>query len=288
MRHSVYAIYASIVIVFLLIYLIYLHIYARQIVSYEMFSNNSGDIHIFQKFHHGDCMFTCVYLQSIIDFINNSPRKIYFYINRDYIKQMQEFISSPNIILKPLEEKPDDAYDIWIGHHFNQENKGNFNEVLVLTHNVFAEKFNFPKMKEFTYEDPDLLERYERLNDTCKNVDILIINSEPKSGQYVYNKNEWDALVRRLHRKYKIVTTLKVDNIPCTRDYDYSLKDIAAISTHAKYMICVNTGPIVACFNAYTLKNVIRIFVFDINNRYSYPNVTHVSNISDLDAHFPI
>jgi hypothetical protein len=47
-----------------------------------------------------------------------------------------------------------------------------------------------------------------------------------------------------------------VDDIACTLNEGLTLKDIAAISGHVKYIIAVNTGPLVGCFNKMAFENV--------------------------------
>ena len=44
------------------------------------------------------------------------------------------------------------------------------------------------------------------------------------------------------------------------------MQDIGAISTHAKYIIGVHTGPVTACFNSTTHANVKKWILFADNN----------------------
>ena len=120
------------------------------------------------------------------------------------------------------------------------------------------------------------------MKEKYKNIDILYINSVPKSGQFNYIKDNWNYLARILQKKYKIITTTKVDNINCTMDDNLFVKDIAAISTKAKIIIAVNSGVVPGLLNIYTLKNVKKVYIFDDNVFYSYPNFESKKKLCDI------
>ena len=86
-----------------------------------------------------------------------------------------------------------------------------------------------------------------------------------------------------MNEKYKIVTTKKVDEkILCTRDDNLRIKDIGSISTRVKVVIAINTGPIVALYNKFTLMNVKKFYIFADNIYYSYPNFEMKKKITDI------
>jgi len=140
--------------------------------------------------------------------------------------------------------------------------------------NVLGKNIGFPKIKEFSYTDKDLLKRYNNFPQKYRDNEILIINSKPRSNQYDLEKNKkgFVAMIRVLAKKYKVITTEKVSGIPCTRDGSLTLKDIAAISTHAKYIIAINTGPLTGCLNTYALKKVKGWFILDTLMPFIYDN----------------
>ena len=139
---------------------------------------------------------------------------------------------------------------------------------------VLAKKLGFPAMRKFVYTDPKLLEIHDNFPLKYQNVDVLIINSTPRSNQYDLEKNrkEFNNMIYKLHKNNKIVITEKLDDIPCTRDNKLTIKDIGAISTHAKYIIAINTGPFIACLNSYAFKHVKKWFEFDDNMPFKYPH----------------
>jgi hypothetical protein len=139
-------------------------------------------------------------------------------------------------------------------------------------------------MDNFYNEDDSLIIDYNNLKDIYKDIDILIINSLPFSNQYFLDITEWDNLVIYLNKKYKIVTTRKVKCIPCTLDDKLTIKKIAAISTKSKIIIAINTGPSTAIFNNFTLNYCKKIYMFDINNKYTtIPQLENVELINEID-----
>ena len=138
------------------------------------------------------------------------------------------------------------------------------------------------KMDKFEYDDPTLLTLYDNLLDKYKDIDILIINSIPLSKQYHYVESEWESYITELNKQFNIATTKKVDGVKCTLDDNYTTLDIAAISTRAKVIIAINTGPFAPLLNTYTLNNVRKVFIFDQNRYYSYPHFENKNKIDEI------
>jgi hypothetical protein len=131
-----------------------------------------------------------------------------------------------------------------------------------------------------------LLDIHEKLDDKFKNVDILMLNAEPQSGQLTaYNKGQFDELARALNQKYRIVTTSLVDaSIPCSMEAGLALQDIGAISTHAKYVFGVNSGPLIPCFNSHAKANVRKWILLD-NSPFKFDDINYSvsSTIPDIN-----
>ena len=224
----------------------------------------------------GDSLFVMVYLYSIKDYLEKNNIQINFYIRSKFLNDIKEF-SSKNINFFDIDNKPDDAINAWIGYDQPEvllvfDKQSCWMSFLSKTLTNIGKQMNLPPMDNFTYTDPDLLDRYNSLDKKYKNIDILIINGRPFTNQIEYNKDEWDSFIKKLSSSYNIVTTDKVDTIKSTRDDNLSVKNIAAISTHAKYIIAINTGPMVACLNTYALKNVKKWYIFDKNVSYMRAN----------------
>jgi hypothetical protein len=159
-----------------------------------------------------------------------------------------------------------------------------YNSYYKIFFNNVLKKLYIPlKIDRFFYNDDNLLTRFDNIPDKYKNFDILIINSQPLSGQYNYNKDEWDNYIISLNdNNFKILTTTKVENILCTYDDNLTIKDIASLSTKAKVIIAINSGVVPGLLNIYTLQNVKHFYIFDTNCYYSYPNFENKININDI------
>ena len=156
--------------------------------------------------------------------------------------------------------------------------------IYIYIYNEILNKLNINyRINSIFYEDNDLLVRYNNLPEDCKNIDILFINSIPCSSQYNYNIDEWNNIIIQLSKKYNIITTLKVNNIKCTTDYNLTLKEIASISTNIKYIVAINTGPLIGCLNIYAYKNIIKWFIL-CDNQYAFKfnNCINNMNINEI------
>jgi hypothetical protein len=156
----------------------------------------------------------------------------------------------------------DDGLHVWIGDRMYDicwytradtfQRKQNL--FYVAFFNEVIQKLKMPvRFKTLEYIDPELLTRYDQVNQRCNNkyaeLDFLILNSTALSGQYYRNDAEWNPLILKLNEKYRIVTTEKVPGVHCTQEDRLSIKDIAAVSTKVKKIIAVNSGVVPGLFN---------------------------------------
>ena len=246
------------------------YIYPNKMTSNPIF-------HLYNEHHMGDNIFGCIMFHNIKDYLIANNITIHYYINTNWINQLdqiREYIPCDNIKVFDINEKPTDALNIWIGSMLNGRcffntcdyNAGYnmpFDDFLRLYYNLVIQALNIPiQMTKFQYTDQDLLTRYDRLPESCKNIDILVINSLPYSGQYSFDENLWSTYINIL-------------------DHQLSLKNIAALSTHCKVIIGVNTGVVPGIFNSYTLANVKKIFLMDNSITYNGGHLK-IQNVQDI------
>lgn len=250
--------------------------------------------HIHNNFHLGDQIFNMIFFYNIKYFLERKGIHIRYYCPPEHLHQVIEFKSSNNVHILPLSQKPPNSFHMWIENNKlkctfqrvkNKYGKVRYNFFFIRFFNYILRDIfkSFIRLKKFYYHDINLLHRYENMEDKFKNVDILFLNSQPCSGQYHYNKGEWDNYIRDLHGKYKIVTTTHVeDYIPCTMHNQLTVKNIAAISTHAKIIIAINSGVVPGLLNSFTLRNVRQFYTFDRLCIYTYPNFRAIDNIYQI------
>jgi hypothetical protein len=239
----------------------------------------------------GDALFILIYFYNNKEYILENNIQINYYIRSEYLENLIEFNCCPNNIkFYDIDDKPNDAIDVWIGGPWKNNafsklipNKMAFNEYLPLVLSEMGEKMGLQPIHKFVYEDLDLINRYNNLDYIYRNLDILIINGSGGSAGVTITKEEWEIYVRKLNNKYSIITSEKVDDILCTRDNNFRIKDIAAISTNVKYIITINTGPFISFFNKYTLENVKKWYVFDNTTFCSGDNFINVKTFDEID-----
>jgi hypothetical protein len=242
-------------------------------------------IHLYNKFHLGDGIFMMNYLHQICTHLIENDIHVVYYCNPTYKMQLEEFVLSceGRVQIAPLADAPANAIDVWMRHSFPHFDRFPYNEFLVNHLNRIAKRLQMPKIRTIFYKDDDLEARYERMAASCRNVDILFINSVPQSNQYNYKKPEWDALAIELgDAGYKLISTSLIRGVESTIRYSMTVKDIAAIAGHAKYIVAVNSGPVAACLNDGAIRNVQRWFLFDKDMKYKYPTMQMCSSLDEV------
>ena len=247
----------------------------------------------------GDNIFNFIMFYGIKTYIETNNIYIYYYCHKEYIKQVSEFNCSKHIIIQEVNDNmPKNSINSWINCNDNgvpffpvlaklrkKDNKKriNYNFYYLIFFNIFLKRLKIPiKLHNFHYKDDELIRRLNNLNDKYKEVDILIINSQPFSGQYSYDKVIWDNMIKYYNSKYKIITTTKVKNIFSTKDNDLTVKDIAALSINVKVVIAINSGVLPGLLNEYTLKNVKQFYLFDNRCYFSYPKFQICEDIQNI------
>jgi hypothetical protein len=255
-----------------------------------------NSIHFHGNHHLGDTLISFIVLYNTKQYFESNNITVYFYIRNEHIEQMIDFKPINGMQICDISNKPHNSIELWDCNDYIFEpnlKKNTYSKIYsglsqnsyyLNYFNIKLKNLNIPvTINRFCYEDEDLFNRYDNLHEKYKNIDILIINSEPLSKQFEYNENNWNIGIQFLNKKYKIVTTKKVsENILCTRDDNLKIKDIGAISTKVKVVIAINTGPIVALYNKFTLMNVKKFYVFADNIYYSYPNFEMKKYLKDI------
>lgn len=232
--------------------------------------------------HMGDNFINFMFFTQIKEFIEENHIILNYYCYDQYHENLKDFCPTPNINIYGLNDNTPHCYLLWQGGNtaklLPSDKQVYVEDLLVFMFNRFLQKFNLDiKVTEWIYEQKQIKNWYKQLADIYKDIDVLIINSTPLSGQYEYDKNKWNSEIIELSKNYKIATTEFVStNILCLDKF--RLKDITAVSSNVKYIIGINTGSLLPVFNTYTLENVKKIYVF--GGMFKHEKV--VSNPPDL------
>ena len=252
-------------------------------------------IRIRNSYHLGDNIFNFILFYHIKKYIENNNIFIYYYCQEQYINQVSEFNPSKNIIIQRINnELPKNTIELWQNNEkinvtfakIQEKAKNkivNYNLFYKVFFNRFLKKIKIPiKINNFYYKDTELFLRFNKLNQKYKEIDLLILNSQPLSDQYNYDKQIWDGMINLYNQKYRLVTTTKVDGILCTMDDNLTVKDIAALSINVKVIIAINSGVVPGLLNKYTLKGIKQFYIFDNRCFYSYPNFQSKKDIREI------
>jgi len=260
----------------------------------------------------------------ISNHLKSNNINIIYYYDPEYIKNVDElkrYVDDTTLKIVPLTDKPKNAiiignetgnteqlkyksdgnapvlYQLWMADNIN-----NFSHVNVDTYYpiFYSNILRILKLDKYSidtslYQKEDyLLGIYDKLDSKFKELDILIINSTPNSGQFDYNKEKMDAMCVRLFSKYKVAVTTYVNNtIPCTMTDGLKIQDIGAISTQAKYIIGVNSGVITSCFNLHTKENVKLWIFLSKSERCVFKHINNVviessERLDDIDSYIQL
>ena len=243
-----------------------------------------------QSFNHlGDNIINFIFFYQIKEYIESNNIIIHYRCHEQYHQNLSEMNCSKNIIILPWE---DIGYVLWQRTVYEICKPGfsiehilscfSIEHILCLMFNVFLQNHNIPvQVEKFEYKDDDLLKRYYNLDDKYKNIDILIINSTPLSGQINYVRNEWNQFIINLSKKYKIVTSETVNEDILSAQH-LSVKDVAAIGTNVKNIIAIHTGPSIPLHNTDILNNVENIYMFNDYSIFSTRKIKKTQHISEL------
>jgi hypothetical protein len=254
--------------------------------------------HFYNRYHYGDNLMNLRFFYSIRDKLYNENKFVCYYYDPNYCKnrvELERYIDLRTMCLLPLEKLPKDANELWMRHEINNISYPNWDVYYQLFYKNICRYLELDEAKVNTsvWLDEDfLVPLYEKLPNDFKNVDILVINSQAFSNQYSQDRSILDSICVKLAKHYKIVTTLKVnDSISFTMDKKLTMQDIAAISTRAKYVITILTGPSCALYNTLSKANVKHwFFIVNDGNNYIHDGIsyTHISDgkMDSIESYF--
>lgn len=237
-----------------------------------------NNLEFYNEYHLGDCVFHLHYLRHLDKNIN-----IDFYVNNKYINELNLHIQGyENINIKDIAGYNKSGYNSWIGEiYFLPEN---WVKEVMLYDKFYLKWFDYLSNK-IGIDNPikDMLFDYELLSyDHMIKYDILFINSIPYSAQIAYPIDIIDAKAIELSKNFKVITTRKIGNLPCTSDYNMNLVNIGQLSNNVSYVIGINTAPIILTMNKFNINKIERYYIIDSNKTYSYSNVYHLRTLDDI------
>ena len=201
-----------------------------------------------------------------------------YYIDRAYHAEMADWMPS-GATLHAMEDRPDDAICCWIGSTpiFMRRQRGTFCDYLT----AYADYFNTfmrtfaPQLHAFTPDDS--MVSPSATGDYAASYDVLLINSEPQSGQWPLD----DAVLFKKAQQWRdqgleVITTRKIAGFACTRDHGLTLFQIGRLARRVRYIVGIHTAPLVACLQADILDRISDLYVLDRRNGFVFPSRNNV------------
>jgi hypothetical protein len=225
--------------------------------------------HFYNKFHYGDNIVNLKFFFVNAKILKERNIQIHYYYDNVYIKDIKElerYVDPVVVYLHPLSEKPESAIELWMGTPINNITYGNTDKYFNEFYKQILKYIGLDNLQIDTslYQKEDyLLDIYKKLDPKFQDIDVLLLNNEPSSGQFEFDKTKFDELANRLlSKKLKIVVLKPVGDIPSTNTAGLLLQDIGAISTHARYIVGTDTGALIPCFNIHTKQYVKKWIIF--------------------------
>lgn len=230
----------------------------------------------------------------------NPSREFWHFCGGHHVEQLRPVVADiPNISLYSFDSCPwgnhhrravnvwKNAHDYWVKHPLRWDWSG----FQLAHHRWVAEQLGL--RSPLTIRE-DLLFDYPALNPN--NVggsyfyDFLIINSEPCSGQFAPMRQHatgyLDELVKRLAKKFSVITTNPVHGVECTRDSKKSVTDIGRLSLLCRNHIMVATGPMWPTLNTtnhHFSHGRTRIVLLDNGENLNMPGITQCRSLAEVE-----
>lgn len=211
---------------------------------------------------------------------------IEFHVNPNYIPELRKHIVDiDRIKIVPLAHVDGTA----INSHINAF--GNYGEIFAAAGGDYAEcyvqflkelcqRHNLPnpiRTKLDMLWDSPLSADVRLPHQFVGDIDYFVVNAPCYSGQFNYNRADFDYLFKKLEKSARIVCThpAGVYNVPATLAHGLSLVEIARIASQSKRIVGIHTAPMIPCLNVWNIQSTEEWSLFSERETYTYNNRIH-------------
>jgi hypothetical protein len=120
--------------------------------------------------------------------------------------------------------------------------------------------------------------------------DFLFVNGEPCSGQFSPMKKHGsgylDDFIKKIAKRFSVITTDPVAGVECTRDRKESITDIGRLSLMCRNHIMIATGPMWATLNTTNHHHSAgrkRIVLLDNGEDLNMPGITQRASLAEVE-----
>ena len=241
------------------------------------------------EYHLGDCIFTIIYINKLCRY--DRSINIKFYCNKEYHNQLHELIEyTERVSLLQFEKKGEST---WINrenlYHGDKIFKGKYAQYYYYD-NIYIDFYNYLSNKnkidlKFVSNREILFDSFEENEDLYSykfDYDILIVNSSPKSDQFTFCEKELAIIIKEIARRFKVITTKKINGIPCTTDSQYSILEIGKLSCYIRNFICIHTAPHILTINNINIDIIENWYCLHNRHSINFDFVKHSRDLTQL------
>lgn len=171
-----------------------IHIYPyywKETIRYEKeYFSDTKIFHFHNDFHYGDNILNLKFFYNIHHYLKKHNIRIHYYYNDSYIRnvpELERYVHKETLQLKESKYKPNDSYNLWMGQSRNgaQHNTVPFDTYYDLLYKDIIKVLELTEpISTSLYQQEDYLEGiYQQLPAVYHNIDVLILNNIPMSGQ---------------------------------------------------------------------------------------------------------
>lgn len=200
-----------------------------------------------------------------------------YYCRSQYHAALRDFLEpgwGSQFSLQPWFSRPVGATDVWIGgslrpnFYWTHPKRQVYNEFYLEWFKLISGELGlvcpFNKPADIALDHPIFDDNSILPENLRGDIDCLLIDCAPMSGQFRFNQDEWDAAKTRWRAAGLSVVAIS------ELKPQLSLPQIGVLACQAAEVVSVCTGPLHAAFNQRALRRVRKWHVFHACHSYSY------------------
>lgn len=231
--------------------------------------------------HLGDCLLHAHFMRKCVD--KNPNISFDFHLIDKHWDQTREYIEDiPQIRCLPYDTAPHNILRGWVGQFGIPPLPCPLDGLRLYSYKLLCERkmgieCPFKDEYDLLYDNPKIKDGYD-----VPSFDVLLINSIPLSNQVDFDQNDYIRFCEKLLKKNKtVITTNKIEGIPCTLDYNLSVMGIGCLSTKCDIITGIGTGAMQCCLNVWNKDK--KFYYIDRAHTFNMKNIKMISSINVLE-----
>lgn len=230
--------------------------------------------------HLGDCLLHAHYMRKVVEYNPNITFDFYL-IDKHWVQTFEYIKDVPQIKCLEYDSCPPKHLIGWVGQFGIPPLPCPLDGLRLASYKKLSQlmgiKCPFNTEYDLLYDNNSIWTH----SLTLPNYDVLLINSIPLSNQIIYNESDYKNLATNLIQKNKtVITTKKIDDIPCTTDINLTVMGIGALSINCNVIAGIGTGSMACCLNKWTINK--KIYWIDQHHTFNMKHVKPIPSVNIL------